>query len=102
MSTSRACWRAVTPRLATVVDADLIVVMDGGVVQKGTHTELLNQTHSLYRRLCLQQFGEASLAEIERRSNKLTVRLRNSWKPSCRNSVHRPSFRSEQRGSYRS
>jgi ABC-type multidrug transport system fused ATPase/permease subunit len=47
-------------RLATVVDADLIVVMDGGlVVQMGTHTQLLADPQGLYRRLCLRQFGES-------------------------------------------
>jgi subfamily B ATP-binding cassette protein MsbA len=45
-------------RLATVVDADLIVVLDGGlVVQVGDHEGLLDDADGLYRRLCLRQFG---------------------------------------------
>jgi subfamily B ATP-binding cassette protein MsbA len=49
-------------RLATIVDADLIVVMDGGlVVQAGTHRRLLADEHGLYRRLCARQFGEPCL-----------------------------------------
>jgi subfamily B ATP-binding cassette protein MsbA len=45
-------------RLATIVDADLIVVMDGGhIVQAGTHRRLLADEHGLYRRLCARQFG---------------------------------------------
>lgn len=50
-------------RLATIVESDLIVVMDGGlVVQKGTHAELLADSHGLYRRLCARQFGEPGVA----------------------------------------
>ncbi len=45
-------------RLATIVDSDLIVVMDGGrIVQTGTHHELLDDEEGLYRQLCLRQFG---------------------------------------------
>jgi ABC-type multidrug transport system fused ATPase/permease subunit len=54
-------------RLATIVDADLIIVMEGGlVVQKGTHAELLVDANGLYRRLCIRQFGEACLARAGR------------------------------------
>ncbi len=45
-------------RLATVVDADMIVVMERGrIVQSGTHQELLADADGLYRRLCIRQFG---------------------------------------------
>ena len=47
-------------RLATVLKADRIVVMDGGrVVEQGTHTEL-SARGGLYARLAALQFGEAA------------------------------------------
>jgi ABC-type multidrug transport system fused ATPase/permease subunit len=49
-------------RLATVVDADRIVVLDGGLIaQVGQHEELLADSDGLYRRLCLRQFGPPAL-----------------------------------------
>ncbi|MCW7554812.1 ABC transporter ATP-binding protein/permease [Endozoicomonas gorgoniicola] len=46
---------AVAHRLSTIQDADQILVMDKGqIVQRGTHSELLNQTGS-YRDLYLSQ-----------------------------------------------
>jgi ABC-type multidrug transport system fused ATPase/permease subunit len=55
-------------RLATVTDADLIVVLDGGeVVQKGTHAELLADADGCYRQLCLRQFGRLDPAPRPRR-----------------------------------
>jgi ABC-type multidrug transport system fused ATPase/permease subunit len=53
----------VAHRLSTIVDADLIVVMDAGrFVQAGSHGELLADEVGLYRRLCVRQFGEPGLA----------------------------------------
>lgn len=46
-------------RLATVRDADVILVVDGGrLIERGTHAELL-QTGGLYARLYRRQFEEA-------------------------------------------
>jgi ATP-binding cassette subfamily B protein len=47
-------------RLATVLKADRIVVMDEGrVVEEGTHHELVAR-NGLYARLASLQFGEAA------------------------------------------
>ncbi len=54
-------------RLATVIDADRIVVLEGGqVVQIGSHQELLADRDGLYRQLCLRQFGRLDPAEDSR------------------------------------
>ena len=48
-------------RLATIVNADKIVVMDKGlIVEEGTHQELINKTSGFYKNLYDSQF---SLAE---------------------------------------
>jgi ABC-type multidrug transport system fused ATPase/permease subunit len=53
----------VAHRLGTILDADLIVVVEGGlVVQCGTHAELLAESGGLYRRLYARQFGGIDLA----------------------------------------
>lgn len=53
-------------RLSTIVDADLIVVLEGGLVaQKGRHHDLLADRHGLYRRLCVRQFGEQAIEDVE-------------------------------------
>ncbi|MEQ9495448.1 MAG: ABC transporter transmembrane domain-containing protein [Deltaproteobacteria bacterium] len=45
-------------RLSTVIDADRVVVLDGGrVVQSGPHDELMNED-GLYRRLVERQFSK--------------------------------------------
>jgi subfamily B ATP-binding cassette protein MsbA len=50
-------------RLSTIVDADRIIVMDGGlIVQMGTHAQLMADRDGLYRRLCARQFGEPASA----------------------------------------
>lgn len=44
-------------RLATVINADKIVVMDKGlIVEQGTHTELVNRENGYYRNLYYSQF----------------------------------------------
>lgn len=46
---------AIAHRLSTIQNADIILVFeDGGIVQQGTHEELLEQ-EGLYRRLCMAQ-----------------------------------------------
>lgn len=53
----------VAHRLATVRDADRIVVLDGGrVVQVGPHAELVRNPHGLYHRFVSRQFGAATAA----------------------------------------
>ena len=52
-------WIVIAHRLATVLKADRIVVMDAGrIVAAGTHAELLRQS-PLYARLAALQFSEA-------------------------------------------
>lgn len=48
-------------RLSTIRNADKIVVLDKGIVaESGTHTELMNSTGGLYRRLSEMQFEYSS------------------------------------------
>ncbi len=55
-------------RLATVIDADVIVVLDGGeVAQVGTHRELLADRDGLYRQLCVRQFSAGPRSRGRRR-----------------------------------
>jgi len=47
-------------RLSTVINADLIVVLEKGrIVESGSH-KLLQEQNGLYSRLCAQQFGKES------------------------------------------
>ena len=49
-------------RLATVIHADIIVLMDNGsIVDSGSHTELLDKS-TLYKRLCELQFDQPTTA----------------------------------------
>ena len=53
-------------RLVTVVDSDLIVVMDGGlIVERGTHRDLAARPDGLYRALCRSQFEGDDAPEVE-------------------------------------
>lgn len=53
----------VAHRLATVIDADRIIVLDGGrVVQDGPHAELIHDTDGPYHRLVTRQFGYVTTA----------------------------------------
>ena len=46
-------------RLSTVESADLIVVLkDGAVVERGTHSELIARPHGYYQALYSMQFPE--------------------------------------------
>jgi ABC-type multidrug transport system fused ATPase/permease subunit len=48
-------------RLTTVVNADCIIVMEGGaIIQSGTHHELLSEKKGLYYQLCERQFGSVA------------------------------------------
>jgi ABC-type multidrug transport system fused ATPase/permease subunit len=66
----------VAHRLATVVHADRIVVMDGGLIeQAGTHAELLAEAGGLYRRLCDAQFGSTPSARAPRLFDPTSPRI---------------------------
>jgi ATP-binding cassette, subfamily B, bacterial MsbA len=61
-------------RVSTIVDADVIVAMDGGlIVQMGTHAQLMGDRNGPYRRHCSCQFGEP-LAGIDNRVSRVAAR----------------------------
>lgn len=48
-------------RLSTIMNADQIVVMDGGtIIERGTHAELLRNTSGPYASLWAKQFKATS------------------------------------------
>ncbi len=58
-------------RLVTVVDSDLIVVIDGGlIIEMGTHQALLTRPDGLYRSLCRSQFEVDELPAADRPSTR--------------------------------
>jgi len=58
-------------RLVTVVDSDLIVVIDGGlIIEMGTHQALLARPDGLYRSLCRSQFEVDELPAADRPSTR--------------------------------
>ncbi|MGI8554727.1 MAG: ABC transporter ATP-binding protein [Dehalococcoidia bacterium] len=55
---------AIAHRLSTVLNADIILVVDGGrIVESGSHAELLAR-HGIYRRLYEQQFSADRVAVL--------------------------------------
>ena len=69
-------------RLVTIVDSDLIVVMDGGlIVETGTHRSLMAQPDGLYRSLCRSQFevDDPPAAPAPGRTRSATPRDAKQW-----------------------
>ena len=63
--------------LSTIVDADLIVVMDGGlIIQMGTHAQLVANRDGLYHRSCARQFGEPATPPGHRLASRSPGRQR--------------------------
>ena len=62
METQGATVIIVAQRVSTIMDADRILVLDGGrIVGNGTHKELL-KTNPVYREIVLSQMSEEEIA----------------------------------------
>ena len=82
----------VAHRLGTVIDADLLVVLEGGlVVQCGTHDELMSEYDGLYYRLFTRQFGGIAPSQARSASDGFAVPERpRRVKPRLRRTVALP------------
>ena len=60
----------VAHRLSTIVDADLILVLDHGkVMEQGTHHELMKKKGMYYELYTSQALDEKAMQSVNRKSN---------------------------------